>query len=456
MSQLTDLSIAEASTQIAAKAISPVELTRAHLERIETLNPKLNAYLLVSSDLALEQARTAETEILHGQYRGALHGIPLALKDLYETKGLRTSAGSPFLRNNISPKDSTAMRKLYEAGAILLGKLNMHEWALGVTGDNPHFGVCLNPHDPERICGGSSSGSAAATAAHMAMGTLGSDTRGSIRIPAALCGIVGLKPTYGRVSLNGAYPLSWNLDHGGPMTRTVEDAALLLNAISGYDADDPFSSNTPTEDFTADMKNGIQGWRIAVDTGSYTGDSAIVSAEVQMAYQQAAQTLRDLGANTHEVDMGFLIYAYNASRGMVSADAAAFHQLRLMSDPEMFGEDVLKRLRGDQPPNAAAYAQIRHDQMVLKRQFDRFFREFDLLLLPTVPFPAVRRDDTTAMDKGRLHYSRFTAPFNMAGVPAISVPCGVNAGNMPIGLQIIGGVWQESPVIRAAWAWEHR
>jgi aspartyl-tRNA(Asn)/glutamyl-tRNA(Gln) amidotransferase subunit A len=454
MNDLSDLTLAQAAARLRERTVSPVELTQAYLHRIDQHDKGIGSYLLVMSDAAREQAQAAERALLRGEWRGALHGIPIALKDLYEVQGYRTTAGSRFLRNHISPATATVIEKLKAAGAIILGKLNMHEWALGVIGDNPHYGLCRNPWDRERICGGSSSGSGAAVASRLCVAALGSDTRGSVRIPAALCGVVGLKPTYGRVSLNGVFPLSWTLDHGGPLTRNVEDAAHLLAAMAGYDPNDPYSVAHPVDDYLATLREGVRGMRVAVDVGDFTSDSEVVDVEVRHAYHQAIAVFRHLGAVVEEVDLTFLLNVTKSSRQITAADAAAFHEMRLLTAPEDFGEDVLARLRHDPPPTASLVSGLRHQHAIFKRQMERFFGSYDLLLLPTVPMPAVRRDDPARIDKGRTTYSRFTSPFNVAGVPALSVPCGMHAEGVPLGLQIVAGHWQESLLLRAGYAYE--
>ncbi len=268
---LTQLTLAQAATRLAQHALSPVELTRAHLARIEQVDPHLTSFLTVTAEQALAQARAAETEIARGNYRGPLHGVPLALKDVIETAGTRTTAGSQQLREYVPTEDATVVRRLKQAGAILLGKLAMHEWAMDVTNINPFYGTCRNPWDTERIPGGSSGGSGAALAAELCLGALGSDTAGSIRIPAALCGVVGLKPTFGRVSTRGVLPLSWSLDHVGPMARRVRDVALLLQVLAGYDPADPHAANVPVPDFSAELDEGVRGWRVALVTRQLRG-----------------------------------------------------------------------------------------------------------------------------------------------------------------------------------------
>ncbi|RPI22167.1 MAG: amidase, partial [Chloroflexota bacterium] len=263
MMELTALTLHEASTLLARSEVSPVELVSAVLGQIERLDAGLNCYITLTAESALDRARQAEAEIQRGKYLGPLHGVPVALKDLFETQGVRTTAGSKFFSEYVPEEDAAVVSRLRAGGAILLGKLNMHEIALGVTNENPHFGTCRNPWNREHLTGGSSGGSAAALSAEMCMGSLGSDTGGSIRIPASLCGVVGLKPTHGRASLRGVIPLSWNLDHAGPMGRCVRDVAYLLQAIAGYDPLDPASADWPVDDYLSLLDRGVRGWKAA-------------------------------------------------------------------------------------------------------------------------------------------------------------------------------------------------
>jgi aspartyl-tRNA(Asn)/glutamyl-tRNA(Gln) amidotransferase subunit A len=286
------------------------------------------------------------------------------------------------------------------------------------------------------------------------MAALGSDTRGSIRIPAAMCGIVGIKPTYGRVSLRGVFPLSWSLDHAGPMTRSVEDAAILLSVLAGYDAADPYSIDAPVDNYLANLKAGVKGWRVGIDLSAWTQDGAIINAEVTAAYQQASEVFKDLGAEIVPLQLDWLMPSILSSRQLAGTDAAVFHQQRLQMDADSFGADVLFRLRNDPPANAVDYAAIRHQQAEMQARARQLFSEIDVLLTPTLPFVAARRDDQVMIELGRTHYSRFTSPFNFLGVPAMSVPCGFNSEGMPIGLQIVGGAWREADVLRAGYAFE--
>jgi aspartyl-tRNA(Asn)/glutamyl-tRNA(Gln) amidotransferase subunit A len=294
------LTLSEAASQIQKKELSPLELARACAERIQALDPQLNCFITRTLETAIEQARRAEAEIQTGDYRGPLHGIPLTLKDLFETKGVRTTAGSRFFADYFPQEDAVVVQKLRHAGAIFLGKLNMHEIALGLTNVNPHYGACHNPWWLERIPGGSSGGSAAAVAAGLCLGSLGSDTGGSIRVPASLCGVVGLKPTFGRVSLRGVIPLSWNLDHVGPLARSVRDAAILLQAIAGYDAQDPASVDTRVPSYLSGLEGGVRGWKIGFASDAYYSES---DPQVWQAIQAAADVFRHSGAQVIPVEL---------------------------------------------------------------------------------------------------------------------------------------------------------
>ncbi|MGE5223427.1 MAG: amidase [Omnitrophica WOR_2 bacterium] len=448
--RLADLTLAEAAQLIAQRQVSCLELTRACLEKIERWDSLLNCFITLTAEQALERARQADSEIEQEVYRGPLHGIPLALKDLYDVAGVRTTAGSKFFMENVPQADAAVVEKLKQAGAVLLGKLNMHEIALGVTNNNPHFGPCKNPWDPERITGGSSGGSAAALAAGFCLGSLGSDTGGSIRIPASLCGVVGLKPTYGRASLRGVIPLSWNLDHAGPMATRVLDAAILLQAIAGYDPADPGSANRLPDDYLASIKEGVTGWRVALASGEFfeKADEAILSA-----VHAAAAVFRDLGAEVIPTELPGVRLAAQHNGLMVTADAAAFHQERLQARPQDFGADVLERLQGGAAATSTEYSLARRMQQTLRRDFESFFSQHDLLLTPTTPIAAPLRQGENAVDRARL-LTRFTAPFNFTGLPALSLPCGFTAEGLPVGLQIVAGPWMEARALRAGYAYE--
>lgn len=450
---LTSLNLHEAAELLKTRQISPVELTQAHLARSAQLDQRLNCFITVTPEIALQQARQAEAEIGHGNYRGALHGIPLALKDLYETQGIRTTAGSTFFADYIPEADAAVVQKLKDAGAVLLGKLNMHEIALGVTNENPHYGDCCNPWNVKRMTGGSSGGNAAALAAGLCMGSMGSDTGGSIRIPASLCGVVGLKPTCGRVSLRGVIPLSWNLDHAGPMGRCVQDVAILLQGTAGYDPQDAWSVDMPVGDYLSLAEEGIKGWRIAMAANDYFTDPEIVDGEVREAVSQAGAVFEELGAVVEEVPFPNAREATMANGLMTPSDGAAFHHQRLAENPQGFGGDVLKRLQTGSAYSSTEYILARRMQTILRCQFNEFFNEYDLLVTPTTPITAPERGLVDPFDRPRV-LTRFTAPFNLTGLPALSVPCGWSSEKLPIGLQLVGKSWAEAKVLTAGRLYE--
>lgn len=444
--ELTRLSLSEAAHRLRTGDISPLVLAEAYLARIDRFDGTLRSYITVTRELALGQARTAADVMRQGGYLGPLHGIPLAIKDVIETQGVRTTAGSKILADYVPEQDSTVAARLNTAGAILLGKANLHEWAMGVSSANPFYGACLNPWNTAHIPGGSSGGSAAALAAELCLGALGSDTGGSIRIPAALCGVVGLKPTYGRVSLRGVLPVSWNLDHVGPMARRVYDVAVILQAIAGYDAADPYSVNVLVDNYLAEIGGGVRGWRVAVaDQGYFTN----ADPSVRAAVLAAARRFEQLGAQLHGVNLAVVL-----AGDMISADAAAYHHTRLQQQPEDFGDDVRARLQLAATTSALDYALARRAQVLLRRQLENFFIDYDLLLTPTTPTTAPARTQLASAEGARQNLIRFTVPFNLAGLPALSLPCGFDQAGLPIGLQLVTRRWAEAALLRAGQAYE--
>ena len=447
---LNYITLAEASDLIARGEISSEELTQAHLDRISRLEPQLNCFITQIPEAALQRAREMDSESRNGASRGPLHGIPIALKDLFETRGVRTTAGSLFFADWVPDENGEIVERLDAAGAVNLGKLNMHEIALGVTNNNLHFGACRNPWDLYRSPGGSSGGSGAALAAGMCMGSMGSDTGGSIRIPASLCGVVGLKPTYGRVSLRGMVPLSWNLDHPGPMARRVRDAAIILQIVAGYDPGDPASVDTPVPDYLVQLDGNVRGWRVALAEDSFFTKA---DAEITSAVLEAAEVFASLGAQVTPLEFPS---AYEAARDnglLVTSDAAAFHKDRRTEQPEKFGEDICQRLEMGAAFSSSEYSLARRNQAFLRRKFELFFSEYDLLLTATTPIPAPPLEGPDAVDQAHT-LTRFTAPFNMTGLPAISLPCGFTDQGLPVGLQIVTRPWGETALLRAAQAYE--
>ena len=452
--ELNSLDLVGAGQRVADGEVSPVELTSACLERIAGIDAQVNAFITVTADAAMEDARVAERDVVRGEASGPLAGVPIALKDLFDTTGVRTTAGSKFFSDRVPDRDAAVVQKLRAAGAVLLGKLNMHEWAFGVTNDNPHYGACHNPWALDRITGGSSGGSAAALAAGMCFGTLGSDTGGSIRIPASLCGVVGLKPTYGRVSLRGVVPLSWSLDHAGPMARRVSDVAILLDVIAGPDRADPGSVDVATDDYGARLEDGVSGWRIGIVADESLGD---VEADVRALVRKAVDVLAAAGAQIETFAAPEMTDAARLNGLMTSADAAAFHRERMERAPDDFGQDVLARLRRGAGYGATDYADARHQQTILRGTFSSWFVEhggmFDAVVLPTTPCAAPRITGLDAVATAPV-LTRLTAPFNFTGLPAMSIPCGVTPDGLPVGLQIVGAPWAERRVLRVGRAYE--
>ena len=433
------LSIEEALSRMQSGELTAPSLVEACAQQIERLNPQLCAFVTV-----------LHPKITDTQPSGRLAGIPIAIKDLFETKGVGTAAGTRFFKDYVPENDAVAVQKVQQEGAVLMGKTNTHEIALGVTTINPHFGTTRNPWDMRRVPGGSSGGSAVAVAAGMSTVALGSDTGGSIRIPSSLCGVVGLKPTYGRVSVRGVFPLSWNLDHVGPLTRTVRDAALMLQILAGYDADDPYSIDQAVDDYLVNIEAGVGGWKIALAVGPYVEEA---DAAVLQAIDEAGGVLERAGAVVEKVDVSFLRDAAVANSLMTTTDAAAYHKDRLVEHPDWFGSDVRQRLEQGRAFTSTEYALARKTQSETKHRMGRFFREYDALLMPATPIPAPLIEGTDAIEQAR-RLTRFTAPFNLTGLPAMSVPCGFSTDGLPIGLQIVGGAWRESTVLRAARAYE--
>ncbi len=454
--ELTRLSIAEAGEQLRRRALSPVELTRAYLDRIQRSDGDLLAYITVLPGEALAAATAAEREIARGNYRGPLHGIPIALKDLVLTRGIRTTCGSRILADWVPDTDATVTTRLAEAGAILLGKLNMHEFAYGPTGVNPHYGTSRNPWDCQRMPGGSSSGSAVAVAAGLCAGALGTDTGGSVRIPAALCGLVGLKPTYGRVSRAGVIPLAWSLDHVGPMTRTVTDAALLLQVLAGRDPADPSTTDVPVPDYRRAMQGEIRGLRLGLPKDHFFER---LDPEVRAAVLAAARSLEGLGASVEDIPLPNIPHAGPASFAIIASEAMAYHEPYLKTRAAEYGADVRARLMTGQFVLASHYLKAQRARRVIRAEVDAALRRVDALLLPTTPIPAPRLDAQEVTVDGvtedaRWWLIRCTRPINVTGHPALSVPCGLTAGGLPVGLQIVGRHFDEATVLRIGHAFE--
>ncbi len=453
--ELNGLTIGRAAKAFRARALSPTELAEAYLARIATVNPRVNAYVTVTAERARADARRATDELAAGRSRGPLHGIPVALKDLYETAGIRTTGGAKIHADYVPGADCTVARRLREAGTVLLGKLNTHEYAYGVTTDNPHYGATRNPWNTEHIPGGSSGGSGAAIAAGLATATTGTDTGGSIRMPASLCGVVGLKPTYGRVSKAGVLPLSYLFDHAGPLTRTVEDAALVLNAIAGYDPADPSTVRIPVDDYTAGLGDGVRGLRVGVPRSYFF---AQLDCEVAAAVEQALSDLRRLGADVRDVEVAGVEMGVAATFGLVLAEAQEIHAEALQARPGDFGADVRDILATPAPATPMLMTALRARD-ALGAAMRVALESVDVLVTPTTPIVAARiGQDAVTYGGGEeailFAMIRCTAPFNATGLPALSLPCGFTRAGLPVGLQIVGRPFDERTVLRAGHAYE--
>ena len=450
LQELADVTLKKASEMLRSKATSPVELTQACLKKIADYNSLLNAFVTVAEEQALVAAREAEAEQRRGRWRGPLHGIPIALKDNIDTAAIRTTAASELFRDRIPSEDAEVVRRLKNAGAILLGKTNLHEFAYGGSSSITYFGPVHNPWALDRIPGGSSGGSAAATATGLCFGSLGTDTAGSVRIPACYCGIVGFKPTYGRVSNRGVIPLSWTLDHVGPICRTVEDAAVMLGVIAGYDEQDTTTMNVPVPDYSRDLRTHPSKLRLAIARTPYFDD---LDPEIAKAVETAIGVLSRLTAGVSEVTLplaGFL--PGDPFSNLRAIEAYAYHAEWITKSPEKYQrvtrDRIMQLSAGVQP---ADYVQARRQLDRLRREIKNTFSNVDLLITPTMPRPPVPIEEGATFEAVP---TRNTAPFDVFGLPTISVPCGFMSAGLPIGLQIIGAPFAESRVLALAHAYE--
>jgi aspartyl-tRNA(Asn)/glutamyl-tRNA(Gln) amidotransferase subunit A len=441
-------SLQQVSELIRKKSASPVELTQECLKRIEKFNPSLNAFITVMSEQALAQARELENERQSGKWRGPLHGVPIGLKDLIDTAGVRTTAASAIFANRVPAEDAEVVRRLKAAGAVLVGKLNMHEFAYGDTSVPSHYGPVHNPWNLDRIAGGSSGGSASAVAAELCYGALGSDTGGSIRQPSAYCGIVGLKPTYGRVSTRGVIPLSWSLDHIGPMCRTVADAALLLGAIAGYDPRETTSIDAPVPDYSHALHTKVSGLRLGIPRAIFFDQ---LDPEIAAAVDKAIDVLGKLTTGAHDVRLP--AYEYPP---VLAAEAYAYHLPYLSKTPELYQPLTRARLESGAKITAAAYIQGRRELDHLRRAVQEAFATVDLLITPTTPVPpaTIENAKLATPPVGISSSLRNTSPFDVYGLPTISIPCGFTSSGLPIGVQITGPPFGELQVLALSHAYE--
>ena len=449
-SQLAYMSISEVAALIEKKEISPVDLTQSTLDRIRELNPKINAYYTLFSEETLAQAKEAETQIRAGTYHGPLHGVPIAVKDIYESGP--TTGGSKLRKDYFAQKDCTSVAKLRQAGGLLVGKLATYEFAAGMPTLTSHFPPARNPWNLEIDPGGSSSGSAAAVAGGLIFGAMGSDTGGSIRWPAFCCGIVGLKPTYGRVSRAGIFPLSWSLDHAGPMTRTVKDCALMLQACAGYDPLDPASANVPVPDFSAKLGQDIKGMRMGILRKLF---AASCDKEILASFNAAVAQMEKLGAEIVDVDSVTLDEMQAAFWPLACADAAACHREDMQKRPGDYNPDLRLLLAAGTLVNSTAYIQAQRLREQIRRQMRQQLETVDLFMVPASGMlPGPIRSESPGLYLLTEGLPIYTPLFNLPGLPALALPCGFSATGLPIGFQLAGKPFDEATVFQAAYAYE--
>jgi aspartyl-tRNA(Asn)/glutamyl-tRNA(Gln) amidotransferase subunit A len=447
------LSIEEAGRLLRKREISAVELVEAALARIERWNPELNAFLTITAENARREARAAERAIRRGSAKGPLQGIPISLKDNYWTRGIRSTAGSKILAKFVPDEDSDVASRLARVGAILLGKTNMHEFAYGITNENPHYGPVHNPWAQDRISGGSSGGSAVAVATGMGFASMGTDTGGSIRIPASLCGIVGLKPTYGLVSVAGIVPLAETLDHAGPLARSVTDACIMLQAVAGK-----YPRGATAPDYRKLRKSIPRRFRIGWPKHYYFDR---VDGEVREAIDAAAKTLESLGARIEEVSLAHLADSLEPSMNIAMAEATRFHESQgyFPARAAEYSEDVRKRLELGREVRAADYLKALAVRREIQEEFQAGFAHVDAIMAPTLSIAAPRIGENEVMIEGeketvRSALVRLNRPANLTGDPAMSVPCGLTGAGLPIGMQLIGPRWSEARLLAIALAYE--
>ena len=460
-----ELTIAEAAPLLRAHRLSPVDLTRAYLDRIEALNPRVNSFITILRDEAIAGAQVAEREIAGGRYRGPLHGIPYAVKDIFATKGHRTTCGSKILKDAVTDYDATAVTRLAAAGAILIGKLTMSEFAFGddvnpTTGKGP----TRNPWNLERSASGSSSGSGAAVAASMCAAALGTDTGGSIRGPSGFCGIVGMKPTYGRVSRYGVTPLAWSLDNAGPMTKCVEDNAVLLGLLAGPDPKDRMCSERPAGEYLKNLRGGAKGLRIGLPKNYFL---EYATRDVGDAVRQAARTLEKQGASVREIDLPHLKYAVGAEIAIIFAEPLAYHQ-KYIRGGKFDDYTPYNKAQWDAARfiSAGDYVQAQRIRRFMVRDFEQAFEQVDVVFAPGMGTEANPIAEDLLTDRVPMRdvpagtlplwevYWRMASPGNLTGVPALVMPCGFSTAGLPFSLQIMGRHFDEATVYRAAAAYE--
>lgn len=460
MSTATDilnLSLSEAARLVRTGALSPVELVEASLARIAATEPRLHAFITVFDEQARKVAKAMEIMAQAGHFLGPLHGVPIALKDNIAAQGFATTAGSRILADAVSTEDATVALRLRQAGAVFVGKLNMHEFAWGGTSANPHYGTVANPWNTSRFAGGSSGGSGAAVAARMCYGALGTDTGGSIRLPAAINGVCGIRPTYGRVSNHGIVPLAWSMDTAGPLARTAADCALMFNIIAGHDRRDATTDECALDDYNPDLEDSIQGLRIGVIPGYF---DARLQAPVHAAVSQALGVLVTMGARIVDVAIPDIDANISAQLTIEATEPSTYHQQWLRARPQDYGDDVRTLLEVGELLPATHYVQAQRYRTMLRQHFLAAFRKVDVFICPTLPFTATPVGATEVVIENGVPEDmlgaimRFTGIPSLTGLPALSVPCGFDGDGMPIGMQIIGRPFTENYLLGIAAAYQ--
>lgn len=437
------------AARIASGEISSLDATEAYLERIARIDGRLGSYITVTADLARERAHAADESLVAGRSLGPLHGLPVAIKDNIDTAGVRTTVGSAFFADNVPVRDAEVARRLRAAGAVLLGKTTLHEFAYGATNQNPHHGPCVNAWDPTRIPGGSSGGSGAAIAAGLCAAALGTDTGGSVRIPAALNGVSALRPSSHRVSARGVFPITWTFDTVGPMARSVEDVGLVFSVLPGYDAEDPDSRGEPLDDYLGALELGFDGLRIGLPS-AFAFEN--VDADIVRLVRDAAELMARSGAAVEEIDLPGAEQAVESCTAIIRAESYAIHRERLETQPERFGDDVRKRLLLGREISGSDYAAHRQFGRVWRRAVEDAFERVDLILSPATGTTAPPVGSEMIETTQRL--VRLTYGWSLAGLPAMSVPCGLSDTGMPVGLQLAAARFREATLLRAGAAYQ--
>lgn len=453
---ILDWDLLELSNAYKEKKVSPIEIIQQTFERIKEIDNKLNAYITVCYESAIEEARQAEKEINEGTVKGPLHGVPIALKDLIYTKNTKTTIGSGAYKDFIPDYDATIVNKLKQAGAIIVGKSNTHEFAYGSTGDYSYFGPIKNPYDVSKMAGGSSGGSAAAVASSLSYVALGTDTSGSVRIPASCCGIVGMKPTFGRVSKYGVYPLSWTMDHVGPMTRNITDNAILLNYLIGHDTKDPYSIESINEDFTSKLNQGLEGVIIGIPLTPYFEN---VQEEVKETVLKSIDVFEKLGAKTKIITVPNMEDLLEACKVVTRSEAYVINKELALTPNNLLGEQIRERILQGADYKASEYVEAQQIKNKAIQSFDQLLQEVDVIVTPTLPIlpPDIGEEEVTitdSMESVRAALIRLTCPTNLIGFPSLTLPCGFSSTGLPIGMQLIGKRFDEANLYRFGYAFE--